>query len=274
MTIQMNPGSALYEHRRASDAEGAPLYPVQKPNSERAEQVGRNGGRAGMAPGGPQVAVLIDRRHLTRECLAAWLTERSPDIRVQTHSCVSEAVEAGLDGEAGRMVILLSVGTDLPSTPEVVEAIADLEEAAPRLPVLLIGDRSDSGTVIEALGLGLRGYLPTTTGPGVLVGAIQLVLAGGTYVPESALVNTAPSGRPAADLPDRGLIEGFTPRQSQVLACLRQGKPNKTIAYELNMCESTVKVHIRHIMKKLRATNRTQVVFFTNGLFPDGAERN
>jgi DNA-binding NarL/FixJ family response regulator len=44
---------------------------------------------------------------------------------------------------------------------------------------------------------------------------------------------------------------------------LRQGKQNKMIAYELGMCESTVKVHIRHIMRKLNARNRTQVVLLT-----------
>ena len=56
----------------------------------------------------------------------------------------------------------------------------------------------------------------------------------------------------------------FSPRQLQVLKGLRQGKQNKIIAYELGMCESTVKVHIRHIMKKLNARNRTQVVLLTN----------
>jgi DNA-binding NarL/FixJ family response regulator len=44
-----------------------------------------------------------------------------------------------------------------------------------------------------------------------------------------------------------------------VIRAIQQGKPNKIIAYELNMCESTVKVHVRHVMKKLRAKNRTDV---------------
>jgi DNA-binding NarL/FixJ family response regulator len=55
----------------------------------------------------------------------------------------------------------------------------------------------------------------------------------------------------------------FSPRQQEVLRRLWMGKPNKTIAYELSMCESTVKVHIRNIMKKLHVTNRTQVVVLT-----------
>jgi DNA-binding NarL/FixJ family response regulator len=45
---------------------------------------------------------------------------------------------------------------------------------------------------------------------------------------------------------------------------LRRGKANKIIAYELNMRESTVKVHVRNIMKKLKAKNRTEVAFLTN----------
>jgi DNA-binding CsgD family transcriptional regulator len=57
--------------------------------------------------------------------------------------------------------------------------------------------------------------------------------------------------------------EKFSPRQMEVLQRLWQGKQNKAIAYDLHMCERTVKVHIRHIMKKLNARNRTQVVLLT-----------
>ena len=49
----------------------------------------------------------------------------------------------------------------------------------------------------------------------------------------------------------------FTPRELDVLRCLSVGKPNKLIAYELGMCETTVKVHLRHIFRKLGTTNRT-----------------
>ena len=52
-----------------------------------------------------------------------------------------------------------------------------------------------------------------------------------------------------------------------VVNALRQGKANKTIAFELNMCESTVKVHVRNIMRKLKATNRTEVAYIYNKAF-------
>ena len=59
-------------------------------------------------------------------------------------------------------------------------------------------------------------------------------------------------------LPDQMQGE-FTAKQVSVIEGIRRGKANKTIAYELNMCESTVKVHIRNIMKKLNVRNRTEL---------------
>ena len=58
----------------------------------------------------------------------------------------------------------------------------------------------------------------------------------------------------------------FTARQTAVLNVLCKGKANKIIAYELCMCESTVKVHVRNIMKKLKATNRTQIAYLVREL--------
>jgi DNA-binding NarL/FixJ family response regulator len=64
---------------------------------------------------------------------------------------------------------------------------------------------------------------------------------------------TASSARPLNGI--------FTMRETSVVEALRKGKANKIIAYELNLCESTVKVHIRNIMKKLKASNRTEVAY-------------
>jgi DNA-binding NarL/FixJ family response regulator len=62
----------------------------------------------------------------------------------------------------------------------------------------------------------------------------------------------------------------FTARQAAVIDALRRGKANKIIAYELNMRESTVKVHVRNIMKKLNAKNRTEVAYRANELLGPG----
>ena len=57
----------------------------------------------------------------------------------------------------------------------------------------------------------------------------------------------------------------LTPRESEVLARLRQGKPNKIIAHELEITENTVKVFVRRILMKLGASNRTAVASLTRG---------
>jgi DNA-binding NarL/FixJ family response regulator len=71
------------------------------------------------------------------------------------------------------------------------------------------------------------------------------------------------SGRPerVAAVPVAGRNGRLTSRQMMVLSHLQQGKANKIIAHELNMSESTVKVHVRNIMRKMGATNRTEAAY-------------
>jgi DNA-binding NarL/FixJ family response regulator len=90
----------------------------------------------------------------------------------------------------------------------------------------------------------------------IAVEAVRFVLAGGTYVPMDCVLATGPD-LPAS--PASRPSSGVTAREAAVIRALQQGKPNKVIAYELNMCESTVKVHVRNLMKKMKAKNRTDV---------------
>jgi len=119
--------------------------------------------------------------------------------------------------------------------------------------------------VAAAFNLGVRGYLPSSLPIRQATDAIRLVESGGNFVPQSALCLAASAGKEPETMPaqPKAGLPGLSPRQLQVLRLLQQGKQNKTIAYELNMCESTVKVHVRHIMRKLHARNRTQVVVQT-----------
>ena len=117
----------------------------------------------------------------------------------------------------------------------------------------------------------------------IVVQVIRFVLAGGIYVPPDILLegsSGAMSSRGSQAAPDQpttcvstvtassagaALAKGFplssamTRRELAVIQAIQQGKSNKLIAYQLNMCESTVKVHVRNIMRKLAAKNRTEV---------------
>lgn len=123
-------------------------------------------------------------------------------------------------------------------------------------PTAVISDNEDPETIRTALRAGVRGYIPSRLEPGVAMQALSLLMAGGTFFPPSALLDCSNGREQTAEHePPRGLL---TPRQYEVLRALREGKSNKMIARHLKMRESTVKVHVHQIMRKLGATNRTQ----------------
>src|SRR5260370_733207 len=128
------------------------------------------------------------------------------------------------------------------------------------------------GQIIAARGV--RGYMPTSVECGVAVAALRLISAGGTFVPAGALRSTAakPDDQPEGERQRRSDGRDLTPRELSVIDLLREGKPNKLIAARLDMQESTVKVHVRNILKKLNAANRTHAAFVANRLLAKNVE--
>lgn len=137
-----------------------------------------------------------------------------------------------------------------------------LESVATDIPVVIVSDIDDVNYVVRALKGGARGYIPTSLSFNVAIEAVRLVEAGGTFVPVSSLAMDRSKQEATAKTGDL-----LTERQMMVVEALCQGMANKQIAYELGMSEHTVKVHLRHIMRKLRARNRTEVAVLTKDFF-------
>jgi DNA-binding NarL/FixJ family response regulator len=148
----------------------------------------------------------------------------------------------------------------------IAEEIAAIGEIGPGVILVLMSDLADVAEVHMAMQLGARGFLTADMSLPQAAAAIRLVRSGGIYIPPCVLVPSSAAQLPSHTGPtdSSGKAIQFSPRELEVLERLKQGKPNKTIAYELTMSESTVKVHVRKIIKKLRATNRTQVVVLTS----------
>ena len=200
--------------------------------------------------------MLIDRRGLIRECLARCLRQLSPAETILTYASLSEWIEAASRHPKPCAIVL--AGGDRPrKKAEIEQDTAALGEGCP---LVILADGEDPGYVLEAIDAGAKGFIPTSVTIEVVSEALKLMRAGGTFVPASSLLaSRALAGKGGST---RVRSEGiFTERQSAVVEKLTQGKANKIIAYELNMRESTVKVHIRNIMRKLNATNRTQVAY-------------
>jgi len=221
-----------------------------------------------------QRVALIDPKPLTRRSIGDLLAEAFPECALVTASTCEELLEID-ERRIGRpnlvVVHIRSVG--LTST-WVQSALELLRVRLPEASTVVLSDRDDVDEVNRALTHGVGGYIPTSVECGVAVAALRLISAGGTFVPADALRSTAAKvvDQPEGGRQRRSDGRDLTPRELSVVDLLREGKPNKLIAARLDMQESTVKVHVRNILKKLNATNRTHAAFVANRLLGRDAE--
>ncbi|RWO63405.1 response regulator transcription factor [Mesorhizobium sp.] len=208
---------------------------------------------------------LLDERVLDRQCLAQCLTAYGIGKEILSFGSIEEWRHQ--ENALSISAILLNVGSRKVTDARTGSEIADLVNEAHPVPVLILADTDDLEQILKALNYGAKAYIPSSIRFEICVEAVNLVLAGGTFVPASSVLAQHKASDTTADM-TRPMASVFTERQEEVVQALRRGKANKIIAHELNLRESTVKVHIRNIMKKLKATNRTEVVYKLNEMFP------
>src|SRR5215475_1816225 len=201
------------------------------------------------------IAFVIGER-LIRDCVGPQLAGHLLGSNVRLLERPEDLIELG-DWCAISLVVLWLNNSDMDFETAFEAAL----EAAPKRPIAILSDFADAALVSRALAHGVRGYFNSSMSLTELASAVRFVAAGGTFVPLSAL-NGLTAERPASPKGNSG-DDRLSPRQLEVLELLHQGKQNKIIAYELGMAEATVKVHVRMIMKKLQARNRTEVVLKT-----------
>ncbi len=193
---------------------------------------------------------LIDERMLERDCLEYRMDVLGFHVRAMSSIREFDFSEATPPESVIVWYFKSFQKSDL-------DAIAAFQSKSHDRPIVVMSPTETFAEVMAALKIGVSGYIPTSMPIVHVAAAIRLVLAGGVYVPISSLI-AAPPLDMSIVLPDQMQGE-FTAKQVSVIEGIRRGKANKTIAYELNMCESTVKVHIRNIMKKLNVRNRTEL---------------
>ena len=207
------------------------------------------------ASGKPGI-VIIHSRTVFRDCLARCLETAYDDHDIFSFSSIAEWLACREPKAIDAAVVIVVV--------EAVESsVADLEflEAnAVTNPVVIVSDTDDLNHIIRILKSGVRGYIPTSLSFNIAVEALRLVKAGGVFIPASSIV---PDGDEPQQAKNSMLL---TERQMEVVEEIRHGKANKQIAYDLKMSEHTVKVHLRHIMRKLKARNRTEVAVLSGNL--------
>ncbi len=143
-----------------------------------------------------------------------------------------------------------------------LEAVKVINEEIPGVRVLMLTVSEDAQDLMEALRAGASGYLLKNIETDALLDAIRRAAEGDSVVsPQMTAkliqgVRTPPRTEPVVER-DR-----FSPRERDILACLAQGESNKEIARALDLAESTVKIHVQNIFKKLNMTSRVQVALY------------
>ena len=223
------------------------------------------------APSAVRLEIIIaDRRSLWRRTLAEVLAAVWSDVvfrAVDTQS-VETPIEEGAVGAA----VLLG-GRGLAENDELRDDLRHITSASPAIPILVVTDSVEAADIAIAISVGAKGYLVSDVALEVLIQSLRLLMIGGTAFPAiepagESINGVSSSAPPPSRVVDRETstspIGLFTPKEREVLSGLSEGKPNKIIAYELGICETTVKVHMRHIMRKLGVTNRTHAALLAS----------
>ena len=146
---------------------------------------------------------------------------------------------------------------------EGLEALTLIRDRYPAVPVVIVSATDSQTDVVAALDAGALGFVPKSSTAPVLLGALQLVLSGGVYIPPQALGSAVggneatPQGPPPANA-DRA--SRLTPRQLEVLRLMARGLTNRDICRVLEVAEGTVKAHVAAILETLDVSNRTEAV--------------
>ena len=212
------------------------------------------------SPAGAVRILVVDDHTLFRRGLTALLG-RDPTLLV-----VGDAADAG---EAQRRAAVLQpdlilLDNHLPGVTG-VDAIPALRQAAPKARVMMLTVSEDEADLAAALRGGACGYLLKTIEGDALVAAIHRAMRGTSVVAEEmtdklvAAYRGATASSPAAAAPaPSSPMQQLSPRERDILRGIARGASNKEIARDLGIAETTVKIHVQHVLRKLGLSSRVQ----------------
>jgi len=213
----------------------------------------------------PICVLVVDDHTLFRRGLLALL---ALDERFRV-GCEAADLGEALRCIADRQPDIILLDNHMPGVRG-IDGIPSLKQAAPEARILMLTVSEEEDDLVNALRAGADGYLLKTSESSQLSESIIKVLTGESVVsPEmtSKLVaflrnmpQSMPSGPSAADAAT--LFKELSEREREILLLIANGASNKVIARDLDIAETTVKKHVKHILRKLHMTSRVQAAVF------------
>jgi DNA-binding NarL/FixJ family response regulator len=200
--------------------------------------------------------LVVDDHPLYRSGVVYTLQNAGLEVRVVECASLDVAFQRL---EAGLQVDLMILDLQMPGYAG-LDSVRTVRARYPEVPVLVLSGNEDPAVVRECIDLGAFGFVPKSAPSDQFHAALALVLAGGVYLPPTSLSVGSPGTRAQQDAWKR-LGAHLTERQRQVLLGIVQGKPNKVIARDLGLSDTTVKSHVAHILDALVVSNRTEAVY-------------
>jgi len=200
--------------------------------------------------------LVVDDHPLYRSGVVHTLQNAGMDVAVVECAVLDTAlqrIDDGLD------VDLMILDLQMPGY-QGLDSVRAVRARRPEVPVLVLSGNEDPAVVRECVDLGACGFVPKSAPSDEFHAALSLVLSGGVYLPPTSLSVGTPATRAQQDAWAR-LGAHLTERQRQVLLGIVQGKPNKVIARDLGLSDTTVKSHVAHILDALVVSNRTEAVY-------------
>ncbi len=194
--------------------------------------------------------IIADDHDLVRDALSTLIERDDSDTTVlQAEDFPSAFALAEQYGDVD--LVLLDVY--MPGM-ENLTSVSRFNNAFPNMPIVLMSGHIQQGDVERGFEMGAKGFIPKTMKGKALISVLNLVKSGARYVPELVLEPEQKSVDATTD--DAGLSS----REIDVLRQLVKGHSNKVIARNLNIEETTVKLHLRALFRKLEVSNRTEAV--------------
>lgn len=205
---------------------------------------------------GGSVMIVADETAFTLDCIAEAMRSRFAGVEVISMLDGAEADAAARSRAVD--VILINGGWRPVTDPGLSRQIQAFAKSYPGTPIVLISEIPDNGEMKAAAALGVRGFLRSQVSLKIAVAAVQLVMAGGTYLPRAEERKGETGWGPPRTQESGTAPVSFTHREIQVLVALQLGRSNRWIGQYLGLSENTIKVYVRQIMRKLRAGNRVE----------------
>ena len=229
--------------------------------------------------------LLIDDHPLILSALQSVIQGLGDDVTVVGAGSARAARET-LIGDSDFDLVLLDLHL---GDADGFDVLVEFRAKYPALPVVVLSASDRTSDVIRSIDLGAMGFVPKRASNESLFEALHMVMSGGIYVPPMTMGSDRSEPSPGGDTvpsvlrvvresaegspyqtPVALASIGLTPRQTDVLGLLLQGKPNKLIARDLNLSVETIKDHVAAVLRALNVNSRTQAVLAVSQMSQQG----